>query len=1111
MAITRRQLTQALMSLGMGWTAGGLLAACGGDGGPGDDAPLPPPAGSDVKSFHLDLFFLPEGDDAVLRVGGRRYALQRHTEATRRALRLARPRLAQVPDGHLTHYVDGVAVSAVQQQRLHVTTFNRARGHGVALVAMHIPLAARVKARRARGLGATQAGPPTCPASEFCCVTDQIEDDFLTGRSTAKALITHYPDIMTLDSEVSAQVEALMDGEQAAAVDNLSLSICMQGPAYEHRDGTPDGWAVLAPRLNEDGSPIRDSQGDPTFDYVYSDKTSTDLQPAIAAIVQSVHNDASLDGQQYEVLYHGDPIDTAGLPAPNPTPLVADGGAPAAPPVLGAADQNVSFSALGYHHNVLFYGQQVGPAAGQFSLRILNMNYVWYGLYLEYLNADGVPIAANGSDVLGGIPGASTLETDTLVFYDMISSPPAIFGIPIPFPYQIGLRLPAGASQVRISLIGPGFYGDVPLDRATWAGAVMTAVIQYAMPAWFLTKGTGINSTASLVDLIVNKPGIWLKTLSAGLGIYMAAEGEETKNQIGLAGTLTSLFAAMVQNFLLIPLERFSPELWEWIVGEFSAEEIEEGVPFAGWVLRAVSIAGTGAAMLATTAEICANPMVISNTVSFTHTVTVRVKPDPDHNAFPSNSFNVIVQVTAGDKAMEPSTIVPIGQIDGATLRDIPVAAVPATGAAACVTVQVVAANGFVLAHSAAVDVNGQRVLDADGKPQAGDVFFLNKTPASGSLMVEVVLIENPVPITATTHYDHHQVLRYASGHYQWSYTKTPPALEPLACGTGGLCEPGNITLWLPGGMIGYAWLASSPGVASCNGGTTGQLWNFRNVSLAFDPTPGVKARGCGTPATSAIAYDGTVRVGDPNGRHFFLDPVRISDVDPEYHLRRIVLDNSTPVAMHPTQSWGRFRLPIDRMAVYNKGLRPRVVGISKRYHKLAVLVLPNAPSADADVVNNAKVFSGRGEGSDALMLNPSALTIADGGAVLVLQGGAQKSVKAFDFDGKPWRFFSNGRLSTLPLVPDTAAVTWLDICIEPTNLLYVLSHTGAGTQVSDYRLDVYDSNTGGHIMRNTGIAAARMTVDKFRGLYTLNYETLKGSPIVEPTVSVWQPSLPAP
>src|SRR5262249_6717484 len=162
------------------------------------------------------------------------------------------------------------------------------------------------------------------------------------------------------------------------------------------------------------------------------------------------------------------------------------------------------------------------------------------------------------------------------------------------------------------------------------------------------------------------------------------------------------------------------------------------------------------------------------------------------------------------------------------------------------------------------------------------------------------------------------------------------------------------------------------------------------------DPNPARKTPGCGFPGATPLTYDATVPVGQ-NGYHFYLDAVRISDLDPEYHLRRIILDNTTPINVNTNESWGRFRIPVDRMAVYSKGEAPRVVGISNRFHKLAILEVPSTPYIGDDFANNAKIMSGMGERHDGLLLSPRALTIADNGAVLVLQGGANKSVKAFD------------------------------------------------------------------------------------------------------------------
>lgn len=1108
MGITRRQFTGAAWRMALTGAAAPLVASCGGGNGSDDDAPPPlgeAPAGTEIKTFHFDLTGPAVADSHTLHCGGRRYALKPHDAASRLAARQAKPGLARVPDEHLTHYADGVEVRTDRQQRIHVTTISPTRGHGLMLVSMHIPTASRIAARRARGLGAESCSG-ACPGDDdICSFDDQVEDDFVSGRSTAKAIITHYPDVMNLDPDVAAKVETLMDGSQSAAVDNLAFALCDQGPAYEHDDQYQDGWCVLVQQFEPGGAPMFDSHDppQPIFDYVYSDATNAALLPAVQTIVKAIKNDASLNGEQYQILYHGDDVDTGSLPEANPTPLV---GAPASAPAPQAGSgSEVAFSTLGYHHNVLFYGETGSAASRQFSLKILNLNYIWYGLYLEYFNAGGQHVLVEGSGVLHeALNDYIGIETDTLGFWDMISSPPAIFGIPLPFPYRVTIdNLPPGVASVKLSLIGPGSYGSVPYGPAVLPGIVMTAVVQYMLPMFFLGSGKGIDSTKSLIELILDQPNIWVKTLSEVSQIVTGATGSNS-NDYGLEGSVVSLLAGVVQNALVIPLKTMTPDLWGWIVKTLSREEAEDNVPFVGWILRAVAVAGTVGAMLATTAEIDANPIAITNTVSFKHSITFVVSADERDFGFPLTATRCTVQITIGWTTLEPATEVRLAPGQPSPLS-ITVDGVPATGSAASVSVTVWSASGYPVAHSAAVGLDGQPATDGNGNPVAGDVAFTNTAPASGVLTIAVPTVENAAPVTASTRYVHDRKLTYAAGRYDWTRTATPPALQPAACGSAaGLCRPGSVTVWLPGGMIGASWLASSPTVRACTGGASGQLYDFRNVGLKNDPNVGYLAPGCGFPATVPLAYDMSARVG-ANGLHFYLEAVSVSQNEPESHLRRIALGSSGPAAPQ-TQSWGRFRAPIDRIAIYGKGSSPRVVGISTSTHKLAVLTLPDAPYTDNLFANNAKLMCGEGD-SDALLRSPVALTIADNGAILVLQGSTTKSVKAFDVDGKPWQIFSGDTTSVLPLAQDAPNVTWLDISIDATNLLYVLSYTGAGTQASDYRLDIYDTGTGQRVVRNTGIAVAGIVVDRFRALYSVNHETVQGAPGVEPSVSVWAPS----
>jgi hypothetical protein len=103
--------------------------------------------------------------------------------------------------------------------------------------------------------------------------------------------------------------------------------------------------------------------------------------------------------------------------------------------------------------------------------------------------------------------------------------------------------------------------------------------------------------------------------------------------------------------------------------------------------------------------------------------------------------------------------------------------------------------------------------------------------------------------------------------------------------------------------------------------------------------------------------------------------------------------------------------------------------------------------------------------------------------------------------------------------VPDPAEkVTYLDLAVEMQGFIYVLSYTGQGKAVDDYKLDLYDPL--GHFLSRTpdrakdpnakGVNGARLIVDMFRSMYTLNFEHFLGpNDRTEPSVSTWLPTTP--
>lgn len=98
-----------------------------------------------------------------------------------------------------------------------------------------------------------------------------------------------------------------------------------------------------------------------------------------------------------------------------------------------------------------------------------------------------------------------------------------------------------------------------------------------------------------------------------------------------------------------------------------------------------------------------------------------------------------------------------------------------------------------------------------------------------------------------------------------------------------------------------------------------------------------------------------------------------------------------------------------------------------------------------------------------------------------------------------------------------STGITYLDVGVETKGFIYVLSYQGTGSDPSDYHLDIYNPN-GVWLARtpssadDSGVNAARIVVDQWRNLYTLNYETILGpNGRTEPSVSVWIPLEMAP
>ncbi|MGE5672548.1 MAG: hypothetical protein ACM3XM_01500 [Mycobacterium leprae] len=108
---------------------------------------------------------------------------------------------------------------------------------------------------------------------------------------------------------------------------------------------------------------------------------------------------------------------------------------------------------------------------------------------------------------------------------------------------------------------------------------------------------------------------------------------------------------------------------------------------------------------------------------------------------------------------------------------------------------------------------------------------------------------------------------------------------------------------------------------------------------------------------------------------------------------------------------------------------------------------------------------------------------------------------------------------SFFPLrVSHTSSITYLDMAVEATGFVYVLAYQNDGTKPSDYLLDIYGPD-GRFVLRTPdpnvisnpqNVVAGRITVDIWRNLYGLTFETLQGSSGgPQPGLAHWTPTPP--
>jgi hypothetical protein len=372
-----------------------------------------------------------------------------------------------------------------------------------------------------------------------------------------------------------------------------------------------------------------------------------------------------------------------------------------------------------------------------------------------------------------------------------------------------------------------------------------------------------------------------------------------------------------------------------------------------------------------------------------------------------------------------------------------------------------------------------------------------------------IVIEEIKVPIQSNTIYVHSQKTTLdQSGLHRWVAGPAPSAKRvDISCesATGNLCDFRGITVRqgtsTAPGYVGYAWQGYSERMDECGSGQ-GQLDRLANLG-ARDAQSGYVVAPCSFPAGTRLSYS-LLTHGSSN---FYLDSngnvVRQVQLDPK------------PVFDPPAHknAWGALNFASDALLLHPSG---RFVSINHANSKIEILRIPAAPMHDeqARVKLLASVHSGPGS-RPGLIDTPQAAAISPDGVILILEAGDNNRLQAFDLGGNPVQFFKRQQSPYFLTLTATAGgdTVYLDLAVEFTGYLYVLSFD-QGT--NEYRLDIYHPLQDGTapISTTPNVNAAKLTVDFWRNVYTLNYEVLKlpdgtPPPTAEPSVSLWLPSTP--
>ena len=1116
-ALSRRRFLQAgaLSAMAAGVP---LLAACGGGGG-----------GDQIRTrtlffnfSHLDH----EGRTMWLQVGATSYRLSPVADMPAALPRERRRNafLAALDDRHITHAVEGLPPAQDGVVELHYVHTDLGNGQW-SMDSFNIALpesgsnAAYVRARARNGSGSNlplSAKRRRYAMRPAASARDLHEEQALVDTvSHAASLIAMHKDMMALDGSAAHVVvnAYVMQSDGVGDVDDAISQLGSAAPELQPKGINPKGWATLRPVPDANGQPRRiNAPGDPMDGHivympVLHPTMANLLAQGVQEVLPEVQNDDTL-GADVTARPAGSTLRgrlwarSDGSPTVVQSTLAA--ATPSAAPTVDVQWPNGQNRWLDAQASVT--RQNDGTFRLDASYTNIGLRYL--SCYIEFYDEAGQLIK------LGTLPGwldgswisAPNLKydpsnhlDDTRLFIGSVASLGTVMGIPVftdsAFFGSLGItvKLSENVSRVRLYAGGLG-TGSNNYPETIAGGVVGTMVMNYVLTILFGTLGA-IPDLDAIFSLAATLGSALLGALAAALTDGLAGnDWYSAQFWIDQGMNLLNVLLNIVAGSSDTVLTTFGEALAGLLGAAAAQSAIEKAIPVVGIILQVESALAAVADFALTTVAIAQSPFTYLTDLVLTHDLTVMVNKDVGDTTYPKEA-NVVTAIATFD--------------DGKPHRmDLPVTTAKADYPSADTPMRLTF-KGVPFGGKAEVRVEFHQRASLDGTI-AGDILLGAGT--TGTLSNDDVtpftltIQEQPYPVGPNTRYKHNQrTYLDNSGQHIWvsePAPTTPPALFP--CGSAGqVCQFNGITVRQGTSstiatMLGYAWRGQNP-----SGGT-----DLGQHALLNADTPRAGYAVASDPKGVAgldIAF--SRNAGGTN--NFYVDPTGALPM-----IRGITLDgNGAPSFDAPgsNRAYGMLNLPCDSLLMHPSGALISISGANDRFE---VLRPPVAPLTDVQARQQliAQVVGGSGNLPGRLS-QVVAATITKDGTLLMLENGNNR-VQALDLANNPVQYFAKGATPYfLPLAEMPTSQGWrhLDIQADFSGLVYLLS---ANLQTGVYRLSIYDRLLTSQVALTAteGVFAARIGLDHWRGVYTLNYQPISmqsnsaAPAVTEPSVSLWLP-----